>query len=63
VKRFRAFTGPLYIKAWFSVSSAIAAPPGDLTSFKELLSYSHSDIAKATSKKSAIICGEELARV
>jgi len=38
---------------WFSVSSAIAAPAADLTFFKELLSCSDSDIAKATSKKSA----------
>ena len=53
LKRFTAFTGTLYIKAWFSAPSAIAAPAGDLTFLQELLSYPDSDIAKATSKKFA----------
>ena len=53
LKWFMAFIGTLYIKAWFSAPSDIAAPAGDLTFLKELLSYPDSDIAKATSKKFA----------
>lgn len=53
LKRFTAFTGALYVKAWFSAPSAIAAPAGDLSFLKGLVSYPDSDIAKATSKKFA----------
>jgi len=47
LKRFTAFTGILYIKAWFAASSAIAAPAGDLVLLKGLISCLDSEIAKA----------------
>ena len=53
LKHFAAFTVTVYVKAWFTASSAIAAPAGDLAFLKELVSYPNAEIAKATSKKFA----------
>jgi len=54
LKHFTAFTGILYIKAWFAAPSVITASAGDLVLLKGLISCLDSEIAKATSKK----CGE-----
>jgi hypothetical protein len=43
----------VYTKAWFSATSAIAAPAGDLSLLKRLVCYPDEQIAKATSKKFA----------
>jgi hypothetical protein len=51
MKRFTAFAASVYTKAWFSATSAIAAPACDLPLLKRLISYPDSKIAKATSKK------------
>jgi len=53
LKCFTAFTGILYIKAWFAAPSAIAAPAGDLVLLKGLVSCLDSENAKATSKNFA----------
>ena len=46
LKHFTAFTGILYIKAWFAAPSAIAAPAGDLVLLKGLVSCLDSEIGK-----------------
>jgi len=61
LKDFTAFTGILYIKAWFAAPSAIASPAGDLFLFKGLVSYPDSEIGNGTSKKLASHPCEELA--
>jgi hypothetical protein len=43
----------VYTKAWFSATSAIAAPAGDLSLLKRLACYPDEQIAKATSEKFA----------
>jgi hypothetical protein len=53
LNRFAAFVGAVYTKAWFSATSAIAAPAGDLSLLKRLVCYPDEQIAKATSKKFA----------
>ena len=52
-RRFVAFSAMLYVKAWFTASSAVAAPASDLAYLKELISFPDPQIAQATSKKFA----------
>ena len=47
----KKFTATVNVTAWFSASSAIAAPAGGLMFLQSLVSYPNSDIAKVTSQK------------
>ena len=48
--KFTAFVATVYVTAWFSASSAVSAPAGDLKFLQSLVSYPNSDIAKVTTQ-------------
>jgi len=51
LKKFIPFVVTVYVPAWFSASSAVAAPAGDLKFLQNLVSYTDIDIATVTSHK------------